>query len=488
MKKFKKIMAIAIAMVMMAAMAIPTMAATVTMTTLKGHTYEIFQIFTGTVDTDGETLTELKYGASAKGNKTGFVDSTDLAKLKSIQEQGLTDEHAIIEAYSQFVDFDKPIDTKIQGTASIDLEPGYYVIRDEDDTVPEGKVTQNDTTTLYMFKVLNENLSTSAKAGTVERVKKVDDNDADGKLIDSADYNIGDTIPYTLTFKLPENYEKFEKYYVKFIDNLTAGLTYNGDAKIYYGASDTTGTSIDFGSGLNLAYEITNLKAVASNLKGGDVLTIKYTCYLNASAKIGSEGNPNTYKVQFSNNPNKSGDGDHPKGETPEDKNIVFTYKTVFNKIDENKKPLTGADFTLYKDGVDVTTINTSAHPQKIGTSAGSKFEFKGLDAGEYELRETTTPKGYNTIEPITFTITAKHEILSDDPRLTSLLGDGGQAITMIRNSDDEDALTSSIMNKSGAVLPSTGGIGTTIFYVVGAILAVGAGILLVTRRRMSAQ
>ena len=486
MKKFKKIMAIAIAMVMMAAMAIPTMAATVTMTTLKGHTYEIFQIFTGTVDTDGETLTELKYGASAAGNKTGFVDSTDLAKLKSIQEQGLTDEHAIIEAYSQFVDFSKPIDTKIQGTASINLEPGYYVIRDKDDTVPADK--PNDTTTLYMFQVLNENLNPSAKAGTVERVKKVDDNDADGKLIDSADYNIGDTIPYTLTFKLPENYEKFEKYYVKFIDNLTAGLTYNGDAKIFYGASDTTGAAINFGSGLNLAYEIPDLKAVAaaSNLKGGDVLTIKYTCYLNESAKIGSAGNPNTYKVQFSNNPNKTGDGD--KGETPEDKNIVFTYKTVFNKIDENEKPLTGADFTLYKDGVDVTTINTSAHPQKIGTSAGSKFEFKGLDAGEYELRETTTPKGYNTIEPITFTITAEHEILSDDPRLTSLLGDGGQAITMIRNSDDEDALTSSIMNKSGAVLPSTGGIGTTIFYVVGAILAVGAGILLVTRRRMSAQ
>ena len=511
MKHLKKVMALAIAAIMIVAMAVPTMAATISMNKLEGHTYEIFQVFTGKVDDDGKTFTELKYGENAIGETGKFVGKDDLATLKSLEEK--TDEHEIITEYSKFVDFDsQPITTVTTASASIDLAEGYYIIRDKKDdiTISASDKAESDTTTLYMFQVLKDNLTISAKAGSVESKKKVDDiNDTtkdESKLMDSADWEIGDTIPYTLTFKLPENYDKFQKYYVKFSDDMSKGLTLNaGSVEIQYGsgakypitfATDSAASAYDHGT--VYAYEIADLKALteteAKALKGGDVITITYTAYLNDDAVIGEAGNPNEYRVTFNNNPNKSGDGKNsPTGNTPWDVNIVFTYETVFEKVDENQTELTGADFTLEKlvDGawVNVTTLGDTVHPKKIGTSAGSTFRFQGLDDGTYRLTEIVTPSGYNTIDPVYFTITASHELIADSPKLVSLDGvgtsDTAGKLTMTTSTGD-GTLTTSIVNKSGAVLPSTGGIGTTIFYIVGAILAVGAGVLLITRRRMA--
>ena len=110
-------------------------------------------------------------------------------------------------------------------------------------------------------------------------------------------------------------------------------------------------------------------------------------------------------------------------------------------------------------------------------------FEWKGLDDGDYKLEETTTPAGYNTIAPIEFTITAEHEPESDDPRLTKL--DGGDLFT--GEVDTDDVLSADVKNMSGITLPETGGIGTTIFYVLGGLLVLGAVVLLITKKRMSA-
>ena len=183
-------------------------------------------------------------------------------------------------------------------------------------------------------------------------------------------------------------------------------------------------------------------------------------------------------------------------GTTPPDTNIVFTYKVVFNKVDADQKALTGADFKLEKKvngaWTDVTTLGSGENkPTKAkdsltsggATAANAKFTFSGLDDGEYKLTETTTPSGYNTIDPIVFTITAEHDILSDSPVLKSLNGTDGSEFTM---TSSEGTLTANVVNKKGSTLPETGGIGTTIFYVLGSILVLGAVILLVTRRRMS--
>jgi LPXTG-motif cell wall-anchored protein len=203
---------------------------------------------------------------------------------------------------------------------------------------------------------------------------------------------------------------------------------------------------------------------------------------------IGSAGNPNTYHVVYSNNPNGTG-----TGTTPDDKNIVFTYKTIFNKVKEDgTTALTGADFKLEKKvkgaWVDVTKLHTgegAINPTKTGDDKGSTFTFSGLDDGVYKLTETKTPKGYNSIDPIEFTISATHVIESDDPKLTALTGTVGAEFTL-KPSITDGSLTGNVVNKEGSTLPSTGGIGTTIFYVLGGLLVIGSGIILVARRKAS--
>lgn len=495
MKQMKKVMALVIAMAMMLAMmSVSAFAAdedptyTIKITAPTGHTYEVYQVFTGTPE--GGELTGLRYGQNAAtGTEGDAVSQADMAELERIQNATYDDDQERIADLEKFVTLSNPIVPSItSGTASAALKPGYYVIKDKDNTAPD-----TDGVTLYMFKVLDANLETSAKSDKPSSDKSVDE-----PKTNASDYNIGDTINYFLTFTLPSDYANFKKYYVEFKDTMDAGLTYNADAKIYYGASDTTGEAIDMGpdeetAGATLNYVINDLKTGTEKqkaLKAGDVITIKYTAYLNDDAVIGKTGNKNEYSVEFSRNPNESGEGKPETGETPKDTTIVFSYKTIFDKIDQDGNKLTGADFKLEKkvDGqwVDVTTLNTSAKPAKIGSSAqnSTQFTFQGLDEGEYKLTETFTPSGYNTLDPIEFTITADVDgNLGTSEALKNLFSTG-----LVMTSDvAAGSLTTSIKNQTGVALPETGGIGTTIFYVVGAILVIGAGVVLVTRRRMSA-
>ena len=185
--------------------------------------------------------------------------------------------------------------------------------------------------------------------------------------------------------------------------------------------------------------------------------------------------------MTFSNNPNNGHEGE--TGKTPEDKNIVFTYKTIVNKVDQDQKPLAGAAFKLEKkqsDGKYTLVKEFTAGEDK-------KFEFTGLDDGEYKLTETTTPAGYNTIDPIVFTISATHDGTSDDPKLTELSGNvTNGVVTFTRDTNNEDSLTTDIVNKNGSTLPSTGGRGTTMIYIIGAALVITAGVVLVMRKKMS--
>ena len=238
-------------------------------------------------------------------------------------------------------------------------------------------------------------------------------------------------------------------------------------------------------------------------------IIVSYSATLNENAVIGEDGNPNTVNLEYSNNPNKNGEGD--KGKTPDDKNIVFTYTVNVNKV-TGSDPLKGAAFALYKKYVTVpegksavTSITydngkkTYAIPsgenwvlveQKTAGTA-TTFDFDRVDDGEYLLVETTTPAGYNSLKPMQFKIEAEHEAESDDPALTSVTGEdtkpeGSKTLDPINLGEFElKGVKTDINNESGTVLPSTGGMGTTIFYIVGAILVVGAGVILVTRRRM---
>ena len=327
--------------------------------------------------------------------------------------------------------------------------------------------------------------------------KKVKDkNDSIGESAttgwqDSADYDIGDTIPYQLTATLGD-VSNFDTYYVEFVDTMKH-LTYNNitSVKVDNRTLNAGEYNYDWDSASKtLKVSIDNVKAYGATNKSK--IVVEYTAILDSDAVIGSTGNPNTAYLIFSNNPNGTG-----TGKTAPDKNIVFTYKVVANKIDENDKPLPGAAFALYKKLPAVPTNGTSyvlqdnepyALIKELNVGVGGKvenetrtnFEWDGIDDGDYMIKEIITPAGYNSIEPITFTVTADHEIEADNPKLIELKG--GDKFT---GSVDNDSLTISIQNRMGSTLPGTGGIGTTIFYVVGGGLMVAAGILLITKKRM---
>ena len=154
-------------------------------------------------------------------------------------------------------------------------------------------------------------------------------------------------------------------------------------------------------------------------------------------------------------------------------KNVVFTYKVVVNKKDEENHSLQGAQFELRK------IVNDQDEGTKIDTvtvTEGTKFNFKGLDAGKYKLIETVTPSGYNTIQPIIFTIEATYDEESDDPQLTSLTGQTEGEIVFIRKTEErEDSLSTDVINKKGIQLPETGGMGRYLIYTLGTIFVLTA-------------
>jgi fimbrial isopeptide formation D2 family protein/LPXTG-motif cell wall-anchored protein len=468
------------------------------------HTYGAFQIFKGDLSGSGSniTLSNIVWGDSISDEakaallqKVGLPTSGTAADLADKLSDANIEEMAA--EIAKYLDITDPYAT---GTGSISgLPAGYYLIQDIEE--PSGTPSAK---TKFIVQVLND-VEIKAKSSVPSVKKKVQDNNDSlsgttvlTNLQDSADYDIGDTVPYTVTATIGDGIENFKAYSLNFIDSMTKGLTLDQSSwKVMAGGKSGTDVSDLFKLSSEAGQSGATVWTWATkNLKSGTTITdgmeivLTYNCVLNSDAIVGAEGNPNTVKLVFDNNPNSCGKG-KPSGTTPEDTNIVFTYKTVFNKVNESGTALPGADFELEKkvDGEwkKVTELNASINPTKEVTGSGSVFEFTGLDDGEYRLVETQTPAGYNRIDPLYFTITADHEIESDYPELTALTGTGAKEFTMKLVSLASGTLSGTVVNKSGAVLPSTGGIGTTIFYTLGAILVLGGGVLLVTRKRMHA-
>ena len=503
-KAMKKLMAALLAVAMVCAMAIPAFATkgeavTGSKVDVTNHKFEAYQIFSAKLDTKG-TLSDVKWGNGVKGNEllvdlqnedtlgdfAACYSASDLAKELAT----FTTEKAT--KFAAFVANGYLTTTKTEGTGTIDLpSAGYYLIKDV--TEVEGEYDASNLTLLLVSGP--ETVTPQVKTDIPTLEKKVKDkNDSAGTTTDwqdSADYDIGDTIPYQLTATLG-NVSNFDTYYVEFVDKMDH-LTFNEITSVKVG--DETLTAGQYTSSWNptsktLKVSIDDVKAYHAT--NGSKIVVVYTATLDSDAVIGSTGNPNEAYLIFSNNPNGTG-----KGKTAPDKNIVFTYKVIANKVDEHDKPLPGAAFALYKKLPTVPTNGTSyilqdnepyALIKELNVGVGGKvenetrtnFEWDGIDDGEYMIKEVITPAGYNSIEPIKFTVTATHETNADDPKFTELLG--GDDFT---GSVDHGTLTTNIVNHMGSTLPGTGGIGTTIFYVVGGGLMVAAAILLITKKRM---
>lgn len=518
-------------------------------TTKIGNAYaDIFTALGATANDDGTysiSGKDGKFAATAAGVAEALAASGKAAEFSKVIANYISDAKAVSkENKTTTGEGDNAVSTTTNYTIE-NLAAGYYFVKDQNNSLNE----KDDAYTDYILKVV-KSTSVDPKTGVPEIEKKVwDVNDTEGtaantdndnKWSDSADHDIGDIVKYKITIKLPENLSAYEKYQLVVTDTMSKGLTYKETTSVTYkkNSAEYVGIVIEAQTVSNATLEgeytegsqytwTINLENVSftDSVKWNELteVVIEYTCELNENAKIGSAGNPNKIDLIYSNNPNNTSD----TGKTPEDKVIVFTYQFDVSKVDGDNQPFSGAEFDLYKQVTKDEAVSSTADDgtetlnDKYSKTDDGKYwklvkhivpvevkdgetvtaytdTVKGIDDGTYKLVETLTPAGYNTAEDIVFTITAKHSATADNPILIELKSGNDQVVVdglkngytyAEKTAESTDGiLATSVVNKSGSTLPETGGIGTTIFYVLGGLLAVGAAILLITKKRMTVE
>ncbi|MDE6833707.1 MAG: isopeptide-forming domain-containing fimbrial protein [Ruminococcus sp.] len=405
-----------------------------------------------------------------------------------------------------------------------DVAQGYYLIAETalgaDDT--EG------TMSLVMVETMGEDSLeiTTKKEGPSfqKKLKDINDSVANSETDwqDSADYDINDEVPFQLKATLPDDYDKYEHYTLVFHDDLN---TNDGGEDVFDLVEDSFVVYADVnGNGVYDEGEEIDVEPVVESKTHDDFdcdfevtipdlkdesladigitkttpIYVEYKAKLNENAALGKPGNWNDAYLEYSNNPYNTGEGDeNPKSKTPVDTVVVFTYKTVVDKINPEGESLSGAEFKLEK--YDAAT-DSWVEKALVTSDEGDSFSFTGLDDGDYRLEEVTAPAGYKKIDGyITFTVTAEHTENGDKANLalTSLTGDVTGGAINIQNLVDESklevdndlsTLDADVINTSGSRLPSTGGIGTTIFYLGGGAMVAVAGVFLITKKRMGKQ
>ena len=437
---------------------------------------------------------------------------------------------------------DKATGTSTGGTIS-GLDNGYYLVQDA--ATSPADPSENASKTRYILEVAGEDVKVDAKSAYPTVVKKVKENsdvsdykhpnleEADADYNDIADYNIGDTVPFKLYGTLPSNYDDYKQYYYEFTD--TIGTEFNlpgtrADYTVKIDGEEITGNS----NGVKVTVSNNTIKVTFDNLKEvtlpndkvitkDSVITVEYSAVLNNTAKLCVPGQVNGVNLTYSNNPNQESSGDIDKGTTPYDGVIVFTYGIDINKYTGNTdNKLAGAKFAIYKKNADnsetylafgkdgFTSLNNRpsdtdvAETDMTNASKGiwvskdsNVIEIKGLDAGTYYIEELEAPAGYNKLtDPIEVVVTPTYredrQAWEYSPTGQAANAEGNaKALTALTITNTENAEISSgkgtvnIENKAGSTLPSTGGIGTTIFYLGGGAMVAVAGIVLITKKRM---
>lgn len=476
------------------------------------HTYTVYQVFTGTYGSDG-SLGDVKPGTDFNADNGAGDNGTNLTAAKAAEalakiESTESDQTKLAEIL-KFANLTTQYGSDLTASAPLTNVPaGYYLAKDKDNTV-----TGNDAQTLYIVNVVgNSAVTITRKVDKPTFQKKVKDtNDSTGSTTnwqDSADYDVNDEVPFQLTATLPANEDDFaayKTYKLVFTDNQSAGLTYPAADGFIVKYGDTVVPSTQYTLTLNptttaadstftlTINDVKSLKDVngdAITVAAGGKFTVEYESTLNDKAVIGSTGNPNEAKLQYSNNPNYTGEGaNSPTGETPKDKVIVFTYQLNVNKTFDQGTPADNdlPKFTLYKSyksgeqeewrkvGEEITVTKTSN-----GTETKYTASFPRIDDGNYKLVESHTPAGYNTAADTLFTVTAEHDIEAVNPLLTSL------KINQTDGNTTNGTVQANVVNKKGSNLPSTGGMGTVMLYVAGIAVFVlaGATLVMALRRR----
>lgn len=533
-KVIKKLLAALLAVAMVCAMAIPAFAENSEGDVDSHHTYSAFQIFKG--DVEGNNIKDFKisnvdWGSNIINNSDDFLNKLREAdpigplftNAKSAQEVLAvisqwhdSDDYSI--AFARFVchylysNDANPTYVVRAGSNALTIpeaKAGYYLFVDTTDFSKDDSYHSYNSFLLMVTKG-NWNVPITPKAEKPTVEKKVYDNPdgtSTGGFGSSADHAINEKFQFQLTATLPDStnraYDYYDKYSVIFHDTLSEGITYDKDDELDSVVIKSNGNTYNITDSSKYTIDTTDLESQNSfvvnidvkacakdagfDLNNGATITVTYTAHLNDKAYVntagGSTSNINKVYLTYSNNPKDESS----IGKTPESTPVyVYTYQLNNTKHQDTEKgpALEGACFRLYSDEACTDQSEVQLY-QKDGfyypikdvlgkeavemkSAANGTFNVKGLDAGTYYLKETKTPDGYSACKVIPVTIKADHS------RNNQVNLEGSN-------------LTNDIVNiKAGGItLPSTGGIGTTLFYVVGGGLMVAAIVLLVTKKRM---
>lgn len=395
-------------------------------TTIEGKTAAVVDF----LNTKKNSTTNTNSSATATNNY-GAMDQWAKKFYQTYLNNGKTGVNAVN------VDADYTLITSTDtGSISQNVQQGYYLIvqsvASDKNAYSMILVSTADSAEGGLTVSLKRNVPTLEKKVKDINDSKVDDVTTNGDWQDSADYDLGDKVPFQLTGTMPQNIAAYSTYKYVFHDSLSKGLTLdedsikvyvkNGDtetelAKATEGASGYTVTTsndstpavnstekTEFTGATNFSVSFADLKTARAagngtiTLDKDSKIIVRYTATVNENAVIGSKGNPNEANLEFSNNPNYSGET-QPTGTTPNDRVIVFTYEVDINKIDDSaaKKPLSGAKFKLEKKVPDLYTEGAQKGQQKTDASGNKlyKWEQIGGEIAATEVKDGSTVKSY---------------------------------------------------------------------------------------------
>ena len=471
MKQLKKIASLVLALAMALALAVPAFAAdngTITVDNpIAGQTYTAYKIF-DVVYNEGKTA----YSYTIDSNSEWFATvkayaETEGSGLTLTQANGPTT--YIVTTTTAFSAPDFAVALK----AAVTGKTGTALTEQDNGTVSVSSLPLG-----YYFVTSTSgalcNLTTTNPSVTIHDKNDIPFN----KVDDQESVDVGQTVNYTITGKVPD-YTGFTTYTYLITDTMSEGLTFKKDVKVTVGGTDVT-------SACTITYDVDNnankftVSVPVMNYTIGAEIKVAYSAVVNEKAVAKIEKNHAV--LEYSNDPTD----ETSKSTTPPEIETVYSAKIVIDKYETGKEStkLAGATFVLYKEvtaegATEATKMyyKWNATDNKVEwvadkTQATSKTtdsngaaSFDGLADGTYYLEETAAPAGYNLLEaPVSVTVNGATATEADLSALT---------------------VTEKVANNTGTLLPSTGGIGTTIFYVLGGILVVGAGVVLVTKKRM---
>ena len=475
-----------------------------------GKTVNAYKMFSATVSSDGGAVSHTLNDAWKPffKNSVGLTDVTDANVNDKANDyvSGLTGKEKDLSAFAaKASNWAQTNNIAVDATATVsknadkytatftNLDYGYYVV-----AVPGATVADTNSQYAALIPVHSTSVDASIKGALPTVVKKVN-----GESATSA--KIGDPLTFTLTSTIPDM-SAYSTYTFNFKDTLSKGLTFNQVDSVKVGDTtltkntDYTVTTTNEASGETLLTVAMNEFKKKQQANAGKKITVTYTATLNKDAVVGGAGNVNSATIQYSNNPSTNG-----TGESEPSKVRVFTYgftvdKYTGDKYDNAATRLAGAEFTLaLKNGTAISFVQVAAGSATanavyrvakagetsttttITTPANGKVVFQGLENGEYTLTETKAPAGYNKLASA---IGVKVEGQNNGTDTTDA------TVTITYNNDNGSNYNQTasngvipVQNKSGAILPGTGGMGTIAFTVIGA-LVIALGVAWTLKRK----